>query len=219
LVLELDGPEIPEQQIIDQLRGVHGILSIDKLEQQGSATVEINEDKKKREPEQQQIITPEEGDQEIRDRMLVFSLLSRYPSVGGRLHEILSTIPEEDRLSRARQLGHSFGIHLFKDHKPSSPVQDLPDALSQLIVPAVSPMAEVHLQDNVLAVTSSKINVRRKKPQKHACHFLLGTLKGLLGTALPGKHHIEKLCCAADGADNCKFKFKYLVKDAEDIDP
>jgi predicted hydrocarbon binding protein len=212
LELELDGPEIPNQKIIDQLRGVHGILSVDKLEQQGSTTAEVADDKSELE---QQAITPEEGDQEIRDRMLVFSLLSRYPNVGGRLHEILSTIPEDDRLHRARQLGHSFGLHLFKDQKLSSPVHDLPDALTQLIVPAISPMAEVHLQDNVLAVSSSKINVRRKKPQKHACQFLLGALKGLLGAALPGKHHIEKLCCEADGENNCKFKFQYLINDAK----
>jgi predicted hydrocarbon binding protein len=216
LELELEGPEIPNQQIIDQLRGVHGILSVDRLEQLGNAKVEVAADK--RAPEQQ-IITPEEGDQEIRDRMLVFSLLSRYPNVGGRLYEILSTIPEEDRLSRARELGHSFGLHLFKDQKLSSPVQDIPDALTQLIVPAVSPMADVHLQNNVLAVTSSKINVRRKRPQKHACQFMLGVLKGLLSNALPGKHHIEKLCCAADGADSCKYKFQHLIKDMDDGEP
>ncbi len=208
LVLELDGPDMPKQEIIDQLRGVHGILSVDKLDQKGVASVHVT-DEQKSEPEHQQTIAPEVGDQEIRDRMLVFSLLSRYPNVGGRLYEILSTIPQDERQSRARQLGHSFGLHLFKQQKLSSPIEDLPEALSQLILPAISPMAEAHLQNNVLAITASKINVRPKKPQKHACQFLLGTLKGLLSTALPGKHHIEKLCCAAEDADDCRFQFQY----------
>jgi predicted hydrocarbon binding protein len=35
----------------------------------------------------------------------------------------------------------------------------------------------------------------------------------LLDTALPEKHHIEKLCCAADGADNCKYEFQHLIND------
>lgn len=30
LVFELDGPDVAQQQIVDQLRGVHGILSFDK---------------------------------------------------------------------------------------------------------------------------------------------------------------------------------------------
>ncbi|MES9993170.1 MAG: hypothetical protein ABW098_14535 [Candidatus Thiodiazotropha sp.] len=211
LVLELDGPELPKQQIVDQLRGVHGILSIDKLLQQSTTATEEGEVTKT--PEQLEI-TPEEGDTEIRDRMLVFSLLSRYPNLGGRLHEILSTIPKDDRLIRARELGHSFGLHLFKQQKLASPIYNLDDALSLLIQPAVSPMAEIHLQKSVLAVTSSRINVRRKKPQEHACQFLLGALKSLLNSALPeGKLHIQKLCCAADGAADCKFQFHYQVED------
>ncbi|MES9970098.1 MAG: hypothetical protein ABW092_08695 [Candidatus Thiodiazotropha sp.] len=208
LVLVLDGPETSEQQITDQLRGVHGILSIDKIQHQGKPVAAAAKEKRPQ-AEQQQTIAPEVGDQEIRDRMLVFSLLSRYPNVGGRLYEILSTIPQDERLTRARELGHSFGLHLYKQQKLTSPLVDLPDALSQLVLPAISPMAEAHLQNNVLAITSSKINVRAKKPQKHACQFLLGTLKGLLSTALPGKHHIEKLCCAAEEADDCRFQFQY----------
>ncbi len=208
LVLELDGPELTRQQIEDQLRGVHGILSFDKLTlQPGPADTSPG---KKSEKERQTEIAPEAGDIEIRDRMLIFSLLSRYPSVGGRLHEILSTIPLENRLPRARELGHSFGLHLFKQQKLNSPVNDLSDAFSRLIIPAVSPMAELHLHNDVLAVTLSKINVRPKKPQEQACQFLLGSLNGLLAAALPGGgFHIDKLCCAANGADDCRFQFHY----------
>jgi hypothetical protein len=208
LVLELDGPELTQQQIEDQLRGVHGILSFDKLSlQPGPADTSTD---KMSEKDRQSEIAPEAGDTEIRDRMLVFSLLSRYPNVGGRLHEILGTIPLEKRLSRARELGHSFGLHLFKQQKLTSPVIGMSDAFSRLIMPAVSPMAELHVQKDVLAVTLSKINVRPKKPQEHACQFLLGSLNGLLTAALPeGGFHINKLCCAADGADDCKFQFHY----------
>lgn len=205
LVLELDGPELPKQQIVDQLRGAHGVLSIDKLVQVDSASTEVTE--KKQKPELQQTITPEEGDVEIRDRMLVFSLLSRYPNVGGRLYEILSTIPVDDRLIRAKQLGHSFGLYLFEQQKLTTPVNNLNDALSRLILPAISPMAELHLQDNVLAITSSRINIKQKKPLEHSCQFLLGALNGLLYAALPGIYRIEKLCCAVHGAEDCKFQF------------
>jgi hypothetical protein len=205
LILELDGPELPRQQIVDQLRGVHGVLSIDKLVQQGNVSIETNEDKQK--PEHQQTIAPEEGDAEIRDRMLVFSLLSRYPNIGGRLYEILSTIPADNRLIRAKQLGHSFGLHLFNQQKLSSPVTNLPDAFSRLIFPAISPMAELNLQDNVLAVTSSRINIKQKKPLDHSCQFLLGTLNGLLSSALPETYRIEKLCCAVVGTGDCKYQF------------
>jgi hypothetical protein len=205
LELELDGPEVPKQNIVDLLREVHGILSIDKLGAKGNAPAEVAEEKK--EPERQQEIAPEAGDADIRDRMLIFSLLSRYPNVGGRLHEILTTIPEDDRLSRSQQLGYSFGLHLFKQQKLSSPLEGLSDALNRLISPAISPMADLHLQGNVVAITSSKINVRPKKPKKEACQFLLGTFHGLLKAGLPGKYRIEKLCCKVDDAEDCKFEF------------
>ncbi len=206
LELEFDGPEVPRQRIVDQLRGVHGILSIDKLVQKGKVQVEVAEEQPNK-SERPQDITPEAGDADIRDRMLIFSLLSRYPNIGGRLHEILSTIPEEERLTRSRQLGYSFGQHLFKQQKLSSPLEDLSDALTRLISPAISPMADLHLQGNVIAITSSKVNVRPKKPKAEACQFLLGTFHGLLNAAMPGNPRIEKLCCAADGAENCKFEF------------
>ncbi|MEJ2455765.1 MAG: hypothetical protein P8103_16630 [Candidatus Thiodiazotropha sp.] len=205
LELEFDGPEVPRQRIVDQLRGVHGILSIDKLVQKGKVPVEVAEEPKK--PDHPRDIAPEAGDADIRDRMLIFSLLSRYPNIGGRLHEILSTIPEEDRLTRSRQLGYSFGMHLFKQQKLSSPLVDLSDALTRLISPAISPMADLHLHGNVIAITSSKVNVRPKKPKEEACQFLLGAFHGLLNAAMPGKHRIEKLSCTADGAENCKFEF------------
>jgi hypothetical protein len=206
LVLELEGPELPHQQIVDQLRAVPGILSFDKLTQESSEENPETELRQEAE-EHHQDIAPEAGDADIRDRMLVFSLLSRYPKVGARLYEIMSTIPEEERLNRALQLGHGFGSHLFKQQKLSSPVADLPDALSRLIMPAISPMAELHVQDNVLAVTGSKINIKPKKPQEESCRFLLGTLNGLLSAAQLGEHQIKKLCCAAEGAESCKYQF------------
>ncbi len=205
LVLELDGPEVSEQQIIDHLRAVPGIISFDKFVQNSETMVEAAEERTSE--KQAQDIAPEAGDAEIRDRMLVFSLLSRYPNVGGRLYEILSSIPGDERLTRARQLGYSFGLHLFKQQKPSSPVEDLPDALSRLILPAISPMAKVRLKDNVLAVTSSKINIKPKKPQDTSCVFLLGTLNGLLSAAQQGTHRIEKHSCEAEGAEYCKYEF------------
>lgn len=205
LVLELDGPEIPKQRIVDQLRAVHGILSFDKLIQKGSDTSEAAAEKK--EQDHQTVITPEEGDAEIRDRMLVFSLLSRYPNVGGRLYEILSAIPDTDRLVRAKQLGHVFGRYLFNQQKLTSPVRDLSDAISRVIVPAISPMAELHLQDDVLAVASSKINLKKKKPRVESCQFLLGTLNGLVSAGLPGACRIEKLSCSVDGGDGCRYQF------------
>jgi hypothetical protein len=211
LELELDGPRLSKQQLVDQLRGVHGILSIDKIQyQQHSIVVETEKiDSQEAPPE----IAPEEGDAEIRDRMLIFSLLSRYPNVGGRLHEILSTIPKEDRLARAKELGHSFGLHLFKQQKITAPLDNLADALTQLILPAVSPMAELHLQNDVIAVTSSKINVRPKKPQEHACQFLLGAFIGLFKAGLPeGKLKIRKLCCALEDAVDCRYQFFYKLK-------
>lgn len=206
LVLELEGPQVPRQRIIDQLRPVHGIISFDRLvPNDGGVSDEVAEENTK--PQQHQEIAPEAGDTEIRDRMLVFSLLSRYPNLGGRLYEILSSIPEEERLNRAGQLGLSFGQHLFKQQKLSSPVKDLPDALSRLIMPAISPMAKAHLKGHVLAVTSSKINIKPKKPQETSCVFLLGTLNGLLKAADQRGHRIEKICCAAKGAECCKFEF------------
>jgi predicted hydrocarbon binding protein len=205
LVLELDGPEVSKQQIVDQLRGVHGILSVDKLVHSSGAATELTEEK--REPDSTQVITPEVGDAEIRDRMLIFSLLSRYPKVGGRLNEILSAIPEGDRLSRAKQLGYGFGLYLFRQQKLSSALNDLPDALSRLIMPAISPMAELHLQGNELAVAASKINIKPKNPQETSCQFLLGTLHGLLSAAQLKTHRIEKICCAVDGTESCKFQF------------
>jgi 2-oxoglutarate dehydrogenase complex dehydrogenase (E1) component-like enzyme len=208
LVLELEGPELPHQQIVDQLRAVHGIISFDKLVQESNEEPPQTEQKQTVEQEEHHHdIAPEAGDADIRDRMLVFSLLSRYPKVGARLYEIMSTIPEEERLNRAQQLGHGFGTHLFKQQKLSSPVTDLPDALSRLIMPAISPMAELHVQDNVLAVTGSKINIKPKKPQEESCQFLLGTLNGLLNAAQLGEHQIKKLCCAMEGAESCKYQF------------
>jgi predicted hydrocarbon binding protein len=205
LILELDGPDVHEQQIVDQLRSVHGVLSFEKYVQQGGVSAAVAEEKE--ESKHYQEVAPEAGDAEIRDRMLVFSLLSRYPKLGGRLYEITSTIPQEERLSRAKQLGYSFGLHLFKQQKLSSPVQDLPDALSRLVMPAISPMAELHLQKNVLAVTSSKINIKPKKPLEESCQFLLGTLNGLLNAAQLRAFRVEKICCAVKGAENCKFVF------------
>ncbi len=204
LVLELEGPDVPKQQIVDQLRSVHGILSFEKYVQQSGVSAEVAEEE---EPKHHQEVAPEAGDAEIRDRMLVFSLLSRYPKVGGRLYEITSTIPREERLTRAKQLGYSFGLHLFKQQKLSSPVQDLSDVLSRLVMPAISPMAELHLQKNVLAVTSSIINIKPNKPQEESCQFLLGTLNGLISAAQLRACRVEKICCAVNGAENCKFVF------------
>ncbi len=205
LILELDGPEVSEQRIIDQLRPVHGILSFDKYVQQSARAANAVEESNESQPKQE--VAPEAGDTEIRDRMLVFSLLSRYPNLGGRFYEIMSSIPSEERPVRAKQLGYSFGLHLYKQQKLTSSVKDLPDALNRLILPAISPMAKVELQEHVLNVTLSKINIKPKKPQEISCHFLLGTLNGLLGAADQGVCRIEKHSCEAKGAECCQYEF------------
>lgn len=127
----------------------------------------------------------EAGDAEIRDRMLVFSLLSRYPNLAARLIELRSSIPAEDLEQRFYEIGHSFGKQLAANIKPRTPPAQVSDAIQSVVLPAIGPLARVSAVDALLKIDMYDKKFDRGKPHPVYCIFMQGTIDGLL-RATPG---------------------------------
>ncbi len=217
LALEADGVEVDEDHIRGQLVEVKGVKSVAKVarvgnqeDAAGGAAAEPEEPRELTEAEKRfKSKDSEAGDAEMRDRMLVFSLLSRYPSLTARLMELRGSIPEEEQLPRMHELGVGFGSQLFKNLKVKEPVTNTIVAIDKVIIPAIKPLVQLNSIGNSLEVLDYTKNMVKKTKMPHHCQFLLGTMEGLLLATpdLPA-HTIKKTRCIHTGDDACEYVFE-----------
>ncbi len=161
-------------------------------------------------PAEQRFKNPdsEAGDEEIRDRMLVFSLLSRYPKIAGRLVELKGIIPEEDHETRFHQIGIGFGRHLVGNLKLGGPLSGIDALFDRVVVPGIDPLARVVRFSDRLRVDLYRKEFDRGRPSPLHCQFLHGALKGLLvgANTVPG-FTLQKTTCMHTSDARCEFRF------------
>lgn len=213
--VEVEGDESMGEDAITAIAGgIEGVESVLKINRH-SVHVETTENDAV--PEENRELTEDEkrfknkeseaGDIEIRDRMLVFSLLSRYPNISNRLIELKSTIPEEERLQRLYELGWGFGIHLVPNLKVKDPIPDLATALEKVVMRGLQPLANCELRGDTISITGYSKNLDRGKPDEQLCQFVRGTIEGLLRATegLP-EYRVEKKQCLYQGANCCDYQ-------------
>jgi hypothetical protein len=209
MALKIEGDEsINESTISDianNIAGVHAVVKISRdetvAEAETKAVAEPTEDEKRYRNKDS-----EAGDIEIRDRMLIFSLLSRYPNISNRLIELKSSFPVEEQQVRLYQLGQGFGQHLIANLKVKDAIHDLESALEKVVVPGLQPLAEFTRVNNLISVSGYSKNLDRGKPDKLLCHFFLGTIEGLLkGNAELPPYRVEKQQCLHQESNCCEY--------------
>lgn len=209
LVLEVEGPSLSDDQLRPPLEALNGVAKLlsggetaaaDAQPEAGETSPDTAETRYKDKDS-------EAGDADIRDRMLIFSLLSRYPNLSGRLVEINSAIPEAERPQRMLELGRGFGTHLYKNLKVTGVVGDLRTAIERLIVPALSPLVQISQTSGGVRIGGYTKNMKHAAKRPECCQFLAGTMQGLLDSAeaLPA-HRADKALCVHDGAASCEYR-------------
>ncbi|EXJ13957.1 hypothetical protein [Imhoffiella purpurea] len=205
MVLEVQGAQVSDEELWNQVSEIQGILSLAHAGDLEAKKVQPAEDKAtKAKPE----FVPESGEAAIRDRMLIFSLLSRYPRLDGRFNEILTAIPPESRRERAIELGRGFGGYLARQVKPDKAPTKLSDAMTDLLIPALSPMTTLRLDGNALLIGDNRIDLKGKGHREETCDFLKGTITGLLETYELASLFIGHECRNASQGESCVFSFR-----------
>lgn len=201
------------ETVYGQLLEVEGVVEVERFGKEPSATAsktrvahqapELTEAEKRF-----RNADSEAGDEEIRDRMLIFSLLSRYPKISGRLVELKGTIPVEDHGTRFHQIGVGFGRHLVGNLKLNGAVNDLDGLFDELLIPAVDPLARVVRIGDLLRVDVYRKEFDRGRPDPLHCRFIHGTLQGLLkGTETVPGFQVRKVGCMHREQARCEFRF------------
>jgi len=205
MVLEVMGAQVSDEDIWRQVSEIQGIIALAQADDLATAKVRHSvENPKKTKPE----FAPESGDAAIRDRMLIFSLLSRYPRLGGRFNEILTAIPPESRRERAIELGQGFGGYLARQVKTDKVPAKLSDAMTELLIPALSSMTTLRLDGHSLLIGDNHIDLKGKGHLDETCDFLKGTITGLLGTYDLASLFIGSECRNASRDEHCVFFFQ-----------
>ncbi|GAB4349297.1 MAG: hypothetical protein Kow006_10840 [Gammaproteobacteria bacterium] len=203
LAMEVEGDDaIGEEDIRNHISAVDGVMSTLKIAKVAQAVdAELSEDEKR-----YKSFESEAGDVEMRDRMLVFSLLSRYPKIANRLIELTGSIPAEDQPDRLYQLGRGFGQHLNGTLKVKDPMPSLDIAIEKLVVPGLSPLCNVTVIGSVLQVDEYTKNINRGKPDPLHCQFIQGAIEGMLKSIeeLP-PHRVEKKKCLHKESSACEY--------------
>ena len=195
VAVESDGP-VSGEQVAEQLGAVEGVVSVlsvgelvlmpDEPGVNAPAQAPAAPARDLTESEKRfKNFDSEAGDAEIRDRMLVFSLLSRYPNLAARLIELRSSIPAEDLEQRFYEIGRSFGKQLAANIKPHTPPAQVSEAIQSVVLPAIGPLARVSAVDALLKIDMYDKKFDRGKPHPVYCIFMQGTIDGLL-RATPG---------------------------------
>lgn len=210
LILEVEGPQLSDEQLrtpLEALNGVTRLISgaVDAaVNRPVQASAEVNTDQQDTRYKDKD---SEAGDADMRDRMLIFSLLSRYPNISGRLLEIDSSIPEPERPQRMLELGQGFGGYLYKNLKVKKEVFDLRSAIELLIIPGLAPLVQIAQYAEGVKVSGFTKNMKHAGQKPESCRFLAGTIQGLMDNAstLPA-HRVEKTQCIHTGAISCEYR-------------
>lgn len=214
LVLEVEGPVLDDTQLRTPLEAVKGVAALLKGGRTGEVAPapavqpETNTDSAvTAEDTRFKNKDSEAGDADIRDRMLIFSLLSRYPNISARLVEIHGSIPEEDRQQRMLELGEGFGKHLYRNLKLKRPIGDLRTAIELVLVPALSPLVQISQYSDGVRVSGYTRNMKHAANKPECCHFIGGTIQGLLDSAddLPA-YRAQKAGCLHEDAGSCEYQ-------------
>ncbi|MCW8907502.1 MAG: hypothetical protein OQL28_09635 [Sedimenticola sp.] len=210
LVLEVEGPALNDEQLRTPLEAINGVAALlggaetvateATVEAPAGPADEIVDTRYKNKDS-------EAGDADMRDRMLIFSLLSRYPNISGRLVEINGSVPESERHQRMLELGQGFGRYLYKNLKVRGVVGELRAAIELVIIPAMSPLVQISQYSDGVRVSGYTRNMKHAAKKPECCHFLTGTIQGLLDSAdaLPA-HRADKARCIHDGAQSCEYQ-------------
>lgn len=209
-ILEVEGPELSDEQLRTPLEALNGVAKL--ISGSGNAEADIPEQvsaaaKTESSDTRYKDKDSEAGDADMRDRMLIFSLLSRYPNISGRLLEIDSSIPEAERSQRMLELGQGFGGYLYKNLKVSKEVGELRSAIELLIIPSLAPLVQISQYGEGVRVSGFTKNMKHAAQKPECCQFLAGTIQGLMDSAstLPA-HRVEKTQCLHDGAIHCEYR-------------
>lgn len=210
LILEIDGPLLGDDQLRASLEAINGVAAL--LSGGGSADSIATPDVRAEtatgtDETRYKNKDSEAGDADIRDRMLIFSLLSRYPNISGRLVEIHGSIPEPERRQRMLELGQGFGSYLYRNLKVNGVVNELRSAIELVLVPALSPLVQISQYSDGVRISGYTRNMKHAAKKPECCHFLTGTIQGLLDSAeaLPA-HRADKAGCIHHGADSCEYQ-------------
>lgn len=202
LALEVEGSAKSEDEIRRQLSTVDSVRQILKVSG-ATASARAEPEVETRYKNQDS----EAGDAEIRDRMLIFSLLNRYPKIANRLVEITGEIPKEEQAARMQEIGRGFGRFLFGNLKIKGDVDSLAAAFELAIVPALAPFGQLSQNGNTVAFSSFTKAFDGGVARPQNCQFILGTLEGLLTGAesLP-PYRVSKTRCLHEGASGCEYQ-------------
>ncbi|MCW8943688.1 MAG: hypothetical protein OQL27_02875, partial [Sedimenticola sp.] len=211
LILDVEGPVLPTEELrshLETLKGVAGLLEggNDEVESPVPAPAAAETPSQSADTRFKNADS-EAGDADMRDRMLIFSLLSRYPNISGRLLEIDGSIPEAERAQRMSELGQGFGRHLSKNLKVKGDVSSLNNAIDLLLVPGLSPLVQIAQYSEGLRVSGYTKNMKHAANKPESCDFLAGLMQGLLDSAesLP-KYRVEQTQCIHSGAVSCDYR-------------
>lgn len=203
MVLEVQGADVPDETIWSQVCEIEGIISLMRQSEQQAEPPQDASAPQDAAP----AFIPESGDPAIRDRMLIFSLLSRYPRLDGRFNEILSAIPPEIRRQRALEIGLGFGSHLARQVDPKKPPTKLADSMTELLIPALSPIATLRLEDRTMTIGDNRIDLNGKGHREETCDFLKGTITGLLRAYNLASLLVGNQCRNDSAGESCLFLF------------
>ncbi len=125
------------------------------------------------------------------------------------MHEIASAIPEAERPQRLREIGLTFGKFLASQKRKAGASNTLEGAIDNLILPAITPLAELTYTSNAINVSHSKVNLKPDQPKAECCAFLQGGIEGLLGEAEGlARHEVIKTHCVTRGDSECQYQLK-----------
>lgn len=203
LAIEVEGDEaVDEDDVRSVVNGIEGVRAALKVSNVVPlAAPELSEDEKRF-----QSVESEAGDTEIRDRILFFSQLSRYPNISNRLLEIKGSIPAEDQPNRFYQLGRGFGQNLVSNLEVREEAFDLQTALEKVVMPGIQPLATATVLGEAISVESYARNLDRGAPSELHSRFFHGTLEGLpKGVKDLPMFRVERQCCLRNGASSCAY--------------
>ncbi|MGD8710080.1 MAG: 4-vinyl reductase [Ectothiorhodospiraceae bacterium] len=206
LVIEASGDVTDPEGLRDMLGGIRGVIRVANIE-----GVELAS----KPPATPAAAATEESTASAGDSEELADRVARaHPKIMQLVEEFEFSLSAGEREPRVRELGRAVGERVAPRYTPDSPVSGVPDAIEQVVVPALEHIARTEPDGERLRVPISLFTRRYLNnmdlvfgEELDHCYYLAGFIEGILaktpGLSAPG---VVETKCRAVGDDTCIFE-------------
>ena len=205
LTIVASGDGVPDGELTAALKATNGVVDVLEI-QSGDSAGAAPAGK----------ASASGGSDDAGIRQMVNELIDSYPEIYNQVQEFQDKVKPKVREATVKKLGDAVGRGVVKAYPDLSAISTLEDAATNVVLPALLPIAPSQFDGEAILIRLSPFTKRHINNmdlvfgmEADRCFFLTGFIQGLLnGIGVLPKMQVVETSCKSNGERQCRFYIK-----------